>query len=105
MPSRYFVAGLLAVLLIITLLGSALSALAQVPCGPADKIQAALVQGGNKLAVDLTMRTDTGLVPMRIYANPKSKRWVLITLSEDGNACLILIGEGFEPARLPGSDA
>lgn len=105
-PSRYFVAGLIACLLIIVLLGSALSALAQPLCGPADRVEASLIKGGNKLAVDMKLKAEGEPVRMRIFVSPTTKRWVMLSYQDADNiACLVMIGEGFEPARLPGSDA
>jgi hypothetical protein len=105
-PSRYFVAGLIACLLIVVLLGTAWSAFAQPLCGPADRVEASLIKGGNKLAVDLKLKAEGPPIRMRIFANPTSKRWVMLSYQDADNiACLVMIGEGFEPARLPGSDA
>lgn len=105
-PSRYFVACFVACLLIIILLASAYKALAQPLCGPANQVEAGLIKGGNKLAVDLKLKTEGEPVRLRIFANPASKRWIMLSYQDADNiACLVMIGEGFEPARLPGSDA
>jgi hypothetical protein len=72
MPSRYFVACLVACLLIIVLLGSAYSAFAQAACAPVEKVEAALVKSGMKVAIDLKLRTETGDVPMRIQCRQGS---------------------------------
>lgn len=100
MPSRYFVACLIACLLIVVLLGSALSAFAQAACAPVEKVEAALIKAGMKPALDMRLRTETGDVPMRVFAHPNGA-WFLIGYPASGLACWWAVGEGYEPARLP----
>lgn len=101
-PSRYFVACFVACLLIIVLLAASYKALAQAPCAPVEKVEAALANNGLKVASDLKLRTERGDVPMRVYAHPKTGAWFLIAYPVSGMACWWAAGEGFEPARLPG---
>lgn len=81
------------------------SALAQVPCGPVNQVEAALVQGGSKLTADLRLATDSAPMPMRLFVNPATGKWVLVTYPHEGAACLVLVGDGYQEARLPGSPA
>jgi hypothetical protein len=100
MPTRYFVAYLVACLLIIVLLGSAYSAFAQAACAPVEKVEATLAKSGMKVAADLRLRTETGDVPMRVFAHLKSGAWFLIAYPASGLACWWAAGEGYKPARL-----
>jgi hypothetical protein len=53
----------------------------------------------------MRIRTGGGLVPARIFASPKSSRWLLVIDGGDGLSCVVLIGEDWSPGRLPGEDA
>lgn len=104
-PSRCFTAAFVVGLLIIVLLAIAPKAFSQPLCGPANQVEAGLLKGGNKLAADLKLKAEGEPVRLRIFVSPSTKRWVMLSYQDADNiACLVMIGEGFEPARLPGSD-
>ena len=102
-PPRWLPVAIMIVALLLALLLTAHKALAQPVCGSPDKIVAALVRDGNKLAADMQILTETGLVPMQIFVNPSTDKWVMVIETEAG-ACAIMMGEKWAPARLPGTD-
>lgn len=99
----WLIAGAIVLCLLGLMLG-AHSAFSQTPCADTKALIAGILEGGNKLAADMKLETDTGPEPMQIYANPKSGKWVIILNKREGFSCLIAVGEGWSPARLPGSD-
>lgn len=78
---------------------------AQVPCGPENQITSALTNIGEKLFADGMAKTSEGMVPLRLFVHPTTRTWTIVILPAPGRACIGAVGEGFEPARLPGSDA
>lgn len=104
--SRYFVVGVAAGALAVLLLVIANKALAQNNmCGPEADVTDAILNVGEKLAVDAQAKTPQGFVKLRIFAHPKTGTWTVITLPSPGVACISSIGEGWSPARLPGIES
>jgi hypothetical protein len=80
----------------------AYSAKAQGVCAPQGDLLAEMAKRGLKAAADLSMKTKDGSLAMRLIVNPKTNAWMLITLPDPTTACIVLVGNGFELARLPG---
>jgi hypothetical protein len=51
------------------------------------------------------VKTPAGPRPIRMFANPATGTWTLITLKENGMACLAGTGQGFRLPRRQGNDA
>lgn len=77
---------------------------AQMPCGPVNDVTAAILKIGEKLAIDAQVKTAQGNVPIRIFAHPKTGTWTMMVIPAPGKACLVMVGEKWSPARLPGDD-
>ena len=79
-------------------------ALAQAACSPAD--QTIRVAGKkSQPGFEALVKTPAGSRPTRMFANPATGSWTLITLEENGMACLAGTGQGFRLSRRPGNDA
>lgn len=103
LKSPYFVVGVAAGALAVMLLLIAPKSFAQVvPCGPEKQITSALTNIGEKLFADATAKSPNGSVKVRLFVHPTTRTWTLIILPEPDKACIGAVGEGFEPARLPG---
>lgn len=101
-PLRYTLLGVVICTLVILLIAGARNALGQAVCAPPGQLLASLAEKGLKVAADLTLKTKDGALPMRIVVNPKSGAWMLITFPDAAVGCVVLVGDKFEPARLPG---
>lgn len=106
LKSPYFIVGVATGALAVMLLLVAPKSFAQVvPCGPEKQITSALTNIGEKLFADATAKSPNGAVAVQLFVHPTKRTWTLLILPEAGKACIGAVGEGFEPARLPGSDA
>jgi hypothetical protein len=79
---------------------------AQAACGPADQMIAAITGPKYREAAlfEALVKTPAGPKPIRMFANPATGTWTLITL-ENGMACLAGTGQGFRLPRRQGNDA
>jgi hypothetical protein len=75
-------------------------------CSPAEKMISAIT--GPKYRevpmFEATVKTARGLLPLRMFANPATGTWTIVTFPGDGVACLAGAGNGFKIHR-PGRDA
>jgi hypothetical protein len=80
---------------------------AQTACGPADQMIAAITGPKYREAAlfEALVKTPAGPKPIRMFANPATGTWTLITLTENGMACLAGTGQGFRLPRRQGNDA
>jgi hypothetical protein len=104
---RRYVAGALLGALAVLLLLAADKAHAQTACGPADQMIAAVTGPKYQEAplFDAFVKTPLGPKPIRMFANPATGTWTLMTLQENGMACLAGTGQGFKLPRQRGNDA
>ena len=79
------------------------------PCGPVDALTNLLVKQYSEIhLLDGTAPgpNNSGLLPIKMFANPITGSWSIIMISPDGkNACITMAGEGLRPARKPGVDS
>ena len=82
-------------------------ALAQAACSPADQTIAAITgpKYRESALFEALVKTPAGSRPTRMFANPATGTWTLITFQENGMACLAGTGQGFRLSRRPGNDA
>ena len=101
---RYFAAGALACALAFVAVPKAK---AQSACGFADPMVAGIT--GPKYRevpqFDAMVKTPAGPMAIRMFANPQTGTWTMLTLRPNGMACIAGIGIGFRPARAQGRDA
>lgn len=104
---RRYVAGALFGALAVLLILAADNAHAQTACGPADQMIAAIAGPKYQEAplFDAMVKTPAGPKAIRMFVNPATGTWTLLTLQDHGMACLAGSGEGFKPARKQGNDA
>lgn len=104
---RRYVAGALFGALAVLLILAADKAHAQSACGPADQMIAAVTGPKYREAplFDAIVKTPVGPKPIRMFANPATGTWTLMTMQENGMACLAGTGQGFKLPRKQGNDA
>jgi hypothetical protein len=104
---RRYVAGALIGALAVLFILAADKAHAQSACGPADQMVAAITGPKYHEAplFDAIVKTPVGPKPIRMFANPSTGTWTLMTMQDNGMACLAGSGQGFKLPRKQGSDA
>ena len=104
---RCYVAGALTGALAMLLMLAADKAHAQGACGPVDAMIAAITGPKYQEAplFDAIVKTPVGPRSIRMFANPATGTWTMLTLQDNGMACLAGAGQGFKPAHKMGKDA
>lgn len=96
-PRHITFAIIVVLLLIFTLIYSAVDALSQpVACGPRDKLEAHLSIKFGEARFAQAMSAGNAV---NFYANSQSGSWTLVVVTPQGMACVMAAGQDFETAK------